>query len=173
MKRLCVGFAVLVLAAGCASGGTGSTTAAPAASQNAKSRISMSFVPAASAKKVVISIDGQSSPAIPILNQAQTTTLPGNLAVSIDCQTTSGGSTSGSSANSGSGETCTVLALLPPGQHDISVAQLDFLNTLISDLNEFITLAAGSEFFGDFFNSSPTPLVTASPIPLPNASNGT
>lgn len=164
MKRLYAGLAIAALAAGCSAGGSGTTGAAPAVTPTAKSHVSMSFLPAANAKKVVVSVDGKSSPAMTVGNQMQTVTLPGNVAVSIDCQTESGASASGSSASSGSGEICTLLTLLPPGQHDISVAQLDLFNTLITDLNQFITLAAGSDFFGGFFGSSPAPAVSPTPI---------
>jgi hypothetical protein len=151
IKRLHVAFGVLALTAGCASGGSGTATAVP----SAKSRVSMSFATAANAKKVVVSVDGKSTPAITIANKTQTATLADNVAISIDCQTQSGGSSSGASTSSGTGETCTLLTLLPPGQHEISVAQLDFLDALITDLNQFISLAAGSDFFGNFFGSSP------------------
>jgi hypothetical protein len=169
MKKLCVGFALLALAAGCSSGGSGAATPAPSVTQSAKSRVNMSFVPAASAKKVVVSVDGKSSPAMTIGNQPQTAMLPGNVAVSVDCQN----QTSASATSSGSGFICTVLTLLPPGQHDISVEQLDLFNTLITDLNQFITLAAGSDFFGDFFGSSPAPVLSATPVALSSASSGT
>jgi ABC-type molybdate transport system substrate-binding protein len=166
IQTLPVAFVVLALAAGCASGGSGTAAATP----SIKSRVSMSFAPAANAKKVIVSVDGSASRAITIANKAQTATLADNVAISIDCQTQSGGSAAGASTSSGSGETCTLLTLLPPGQHEISVSQLDFLDALINDLNQLISLAAGSDFFGDFFGPSPFGPTSPSPIATSSAS---
>jgi hypothetical protein len=168
MKRLSSALIMLALTAGCASGGGSKATAVPVTPQSAKSRVNMSFTPAANAKKVIVVIDGQSSPALTLANQPQTATLPGNLAISVDCVNQASGSASGGSTSNSSGETCTLLTLLPPGQHDVSVQQLDFLNGLITDLDQFITLADGNNFFGNFFGASPLPLISPTPGPVPS-----
>jgi hypothetical protein len=164
MNKCHLAFVALAVTAGCASGSGTTSNTAPPVTHVASSHVTMSFRPAANAKKVIVSVDGQQTTPLAITAAPQTATLPNNTAVSISCGTQSGGSASGATVSSGTAQTCTIATLLPPGQYDISVQQLDFFNTLIADLNQFITLANGTDFFGNFFGSSPTP------APSPSAS---
>jgi hypothetical protein len=109
---------------------------------------------------VSVGVDGVRTQPLDI-GAPQTTNLPNNEAVTVDCTQSSSGSTSSTASGTQNGYSCTLLMLLPPGQHTIDVQTLDLFNNLLTDLNQLIQLAADTNFFGNFFGPTPSPSPSA------------